>query len=110
MDRDTAIQFLTSKVAKIIYDTVSCDLADRAEVDWKSASVIVREKFKNVLPLLLIPGVKFTTDPVFKEQRELPENCSYEQFDQVVGFLVWTHTQPLRRLLPSPPYGRITFY
>ena len=33
MDRATAIRFLTAKVAKIIYDTVACDLANRSESD-----------------------------------------------------------------------------
>lgn len=110
MDRDTAIRFLTTKVAKIIYDTVACDLPERAETDWKSAEVLVREKFQNVVQVMLMPGVKFGTDHRGVGQQPLPDNCSYEDFDRVMGFLVWTHTQPLRRLLPSPPYGLITFY
>jgi hypothetical protein len=110
MDHDTAVRFLTTKVAKIIYDTVACDSPDRAETDWKSAEVLVREKFQNVVQIMLKPGVKFATDPLSNDQQSLPDNCSYEDFDRVMGFLVWTHTQPIRRLLPSPPYGLITFY
>ena len=110
MDRETAIRFLTTKVAKIIYDTVSCSLIDRADLDWKAAETLVREKFRNVVPVMLVPGVRFSVNPWNNDIQSLPENCSYEDFDRVMGFLVWTHTQPLRQLLPSPPYRGITFY
>jgi hypothetical protein len=110
MNRETAVRFLTTKVAKIIYDTVSCDLPSRAESDWNVAEILVALKFRNIVQVMLMPRVKYTTDPIHKHQEALPENCSYEDFDRVMGFLVWTQTQPLRCLLPSPPYGRITFY
>ena len=110
MDRATAIRFLTAKVAKIIYDTVACDLANRSESDWIAAENLVNEYFVSVIPLMLKPGTKFSPSPFSNDRESLPDNCSYEDFDRVMGFAVWTHTQPLRRYLPSPPYGRITFY
>jgi hypothetical protein len=110
MDRATAIRFLTTKVAKIIHDTVACNLPDRSESDWLAAEGLVNECFVNVIPLMLKPGVLFYTDHRGDNRQSLPENCSYEDFDRIMGFAVWTQTQPLRRYLPSPPYGMITFY
>ena len=110
MDRETAIRFLTTKVAKIIYDTVSCDLPDRAESDWVVAEEMVRERFESIIRIMLAPKTRFYTNPRSNERMSLPEDCTYEDFDRVMGFLVWTQTQPLRSLLPHPPYGNITFF
>jgi hypothetical protein len=110
VDRATAIQFLTTKVAQIIHDTVSCNLAERSESDWLAAERLVNEHFTSVIPLMLKPGVLFYTDHRGTNRQSLPESCSYVDFDRVMGLVVWTQTQPLRRYLPSPPYGMITFY
>ena len=110
MDRATAIRFLTAKVAKIVHDTVACNLPDRSESDWLAAERLVNEHFISIIPLMLKPGVLFYTGPFGNNRSPLPENCSYEDFDRVMGFAVWTQTQPLRRYLSSPPYGNITFY
>lgn len=103
IDRETATRYLTAKIAKIIHDTVACELRDRAESDWLSAERIVRRHFS-----WFIDRVIGLVDSQL--DWSLPENCSYEDFERKHGLVIWTNARLNRSELPHPPYGRITFY
>lgn len=111
MKREIAIRFLTMKIAKIIYDTVECNLADRAESDWLEAEKIARRDFA-------INGFigRMTGEPIredlharYYKHWNLPDDCTYEEFERILGQYIWNNTQWARKHLPRPPYGKITF-
>jgi hypothetical protein len=109
MKRETAVKYLTMKVAKIFYDTVECSLPDRAESDWLEAERLV--------PIYLNGFIgRMTGDPVAGDicahqyrNWNLPDDCSYEQFEEKLGEYVWKNSQHMRYHLSRPPYGKITF-
>jgi hypothetical protein len=72
MNRETATRYLTAKIAKIIHDTVACELRDRSESDWLSAERIVKKHFSWFIDRVI--GLVDT-----QLAWSLPENCSYER-------------------------------
>lgn len=98
MAMDPAITriFLIKKIAGIFHDTVEWKSeSERAERDWKEAERLVDQN-----PYLIRH---------YSEQAELSDATSYEEFVRTYGEYVWHFAQGLRRELPRPPYGIVTF-
>jgi hypothetical protein len=106
MNKNKSIEFLTRKIAKIIYNTVKCDLEDRAVSDWLAAENIVKENFG-----WFIDRMTGKDRYEFKGGLSwaLPDNCTYEDFENLLGNYVWVNARAYRSNLPRPPYGMITF-
>ena len=111
MRRETAVRYLTMKISKIIYDTVECALEDRAESDWLEAEKIVNNNFNTNGFIGRMTGEPIEGDTYAKFYKDwnLPDDCSYEQFEHKLGEFIWKNTQWARKNLPRPPYGKITF-
>ena len=105
MDRGTAVHYLTRKIAKIIYDTVECELKDRAESDWLAAEKIVHRHFNWAVGRMI--GTPEPGDGSSEFSRS--GVSSYEEFERDWGMCVWLNARPHRASLPRPPYGNITF-
>ena len=96
MTRELATQYLTRKVAQILYDTVECALPDRSLSDWTEAERIVREHLGYLLDEWgYLDG--------------LPATPTFEDWDARLGADVWRNVQSLRETLPRPPSGSVTF-
>jgi hypothetical protein len=94
MDPAITRVYLTKKIAGIFCDTVEWKgEGDRAKTDWEQAECMVDER----------PGI------IRWYSENLSDAVSYEEFEQKFGNYVWHCAQGLRRHLPRPPYGMITF-
>jgi hypothetical protein len=88
--------FLIKKIAGVFHDTVEWKgEGERADTDWKEATRLV-----DANPHLIRH---------YSEKEGLSDATSYAEFERTCGNYVWHAAQGLRRDLPRPPYGMVTF-
>jgi hypothetical protein len=121
--KEKVTQFLTQKVAKIIYDTVECLIESRADLDWQEAEKIVQNHLQWMIGRFVGEPVigdtlKFRDsdpDPSLEFKNKffasyiLNNEIIYDEFENKFGEFIWHNTQYLRKYLTRPPYGKITF-
>ena len=107
MTRETATEYLTRKIAQMIYDTVECSVEDRAAVDWESAERLVNSNFQWLIGRAI--GCPIESDIFANCDDPLPNEMSFETFEMSWGRIIWENFRGLRSKLPRPPYGNIVF-